>query len=272
MHLSFLYDGQGGRELRVHLADTWMLGQEASPLSSVKLSDLDAGHVERVFEYKLTKGRHYALTVYYVGGTESEAHGRSPCSTYDLTMAITHITRLSEQTACRTRQKYESLHNGLPHVITDRDLDGEGSFTFDKVLKVQHPEDLTRATKLTENGKTMVVLLETISIDLRTNFDIRATIDFEYDQALFGLGLTESVSDDSGDWQAEVTHEQSPLVFKGNNDHYKTVRRELAATDVESESRTRKHTLTITNWQPEILALATTSQGARDASCTYVHV
>jgi len=57
--------------------------------------------VEEVFEYKLTKGRHYALTVYYVGGAEADEFGRSHCALYDLTMAISHITRVAAQTECR---------------------------------------------------------------------------------------------------------------------------------------------------------------------------
>jgi len=140
------------------------------------------------------------------------------------------------------------------------------------VLKLQHPEDMKKATKLTEHGKTTDVLLEAISIDLRSNFDIRASVDFEYDEALYTLGLTESVSEEGGDWYTDATHEQSPLIFKQNNDHYKTVRRELVAEGVESETRSRKHTLTIVNRQPGLLALAAGSQGARDATCTYVHV
>lgn len=39
-----------------------------------------------------------------------------------------------------------------------------------------------------------------MSIDLSSNFDLRASVDFEYDQAFFTLGLTESVQEDGGDW------------------------------------------------------------------------
>lgn len=44
-------------------------------------------------------------------------------------------------------------------------------------------------------------------------------------------------------------------MFKSNNDHYKTVKRELVADDVESNGPDRKHALTFVNRQPDILHL-----------------
>lgn len=67
LHLSFLYEAYGANEIRVVVTDTAALGQEASPSALNKLTDLANNQVELVTEYKLSKGRHYSLTVYYVG-------------------------------------------------------------------------------------------------------------------------------------------------------------------------------------------------------------
>lgn len=269
LHLAFLYAAVGDREIKVHLADTWMMGQEVTPQASFKLGDIEGEHVERVAEYKLTKGRHYSLTVYYVGGTQSDEHGRNLCALYDLTLSISHLAKIAEQAECRAGGQIESLAAGLSHVITDRDLDREGAYAFDKVLKLQYPEDFKKVAKITEHGKTADILVESVGIDLSSNFDIRATLDFEFDEALFTLGFTESARDESGEWYTDVSHEQSGLVFKQNNDHYKTVRRELVADGVESQERSRKHTLTIANRQPDLLVLV---GAARSSSCLYVRV
>jgi hypothetical protein len=103
-------------------------------------------------------------------------------------------------------------------------------------------------TKVSEGGKLVDSMVEQVSIDLSSNYDLRASVDFEFDHALFTIGFTESAEDESGAWQAEASHEQSPLTFKRNNDHYKAVRRELVAEGVESHDRTRKHSLTLTSW------------------------
>jgi hypothetical protein len=136
---------------------------------------------------------------------------------------------------------------GLTHVITDRELDGDGAYSFNKTLRLQYPQDFKKLTKVMEGSKEGNALLEWVSIDLSKNYDLRASIDWEFDQALFTLGFTETVSGDAEEQTAEVSHEQGPLVFKRNNDHYLTVRRELVAEGVESEKRTHKHTLTIEN-------------------------
>jgi len=54
-----------------------------------------------ITEYKLTKGRHYALTVYYVGGSQSDEHGHTTCSRYDVTVSITHISKVLEESECK---------------------------------------------------------------------------------------------------------------------------------------------------------------------------
>jgi len=268
LHLTFLFEAEGERDVRVVLADTWMMGQEVTPQSSFKLADIEGGHVEKEFEYKLAKGRHYALTVFYSGGSEAG----SRCALYDLTLSVSHLTRVTQETDCKAGKQYESLTHGLPHLITERDLDKDGAFVFDKVLRLQHPEDFKKLAKISEHGKTQQALIEPVTIDLDSNFDIRASVDFEYDVSLFTLEFTEEVKDETGGWVAEVSHEQSPLTFKRNDDHYKSVRREIVAEDVESESKSRKHTLLLVNRLPDLLSTISQSEGGRPNSCIYAHV
>jgi len=45
-----------------------MLGQEVQAKSTFNVGDLERDRNELVTKYKLTKGHHYALTVYYIGG------------------------------------------------------------------------------------------------------------------------------------------------------------------------------------------------------------
>jgi hypothetical protein len=59
-------------------------------------------------------------------------------------------------------------------------------------------------------------------------------------------------------------------MFKSNNDHYKTVKRELVADDVESNGPDRKHALTFVNRQPDILHLISPDQTSE--GCLYVNV
>jgi hypothetical protein len=60
------------------------------------------------------------------------------------------------------------------------------------------------------------------------------------------------------------------LVFKQNNDHFKSVKRELIADDVESHAPDRRHVLTIANRQPDILHLI--SPDPSSEACLYVKV
>ena len=91
-----------------------------------------------------------------------------------------------------------------------------------------------------------------VSINLSSNFDVHASVEFEFDQALFTMALTEVETDSDRELETEESHLQSPLEFKQNNDHFRSVKRELVADDVESSSET-KHALTIVNHQPDIL-------------------
>ena len=90
LHLSFMYEAYGANEIRVVLTDTWMLGQPVAAQSSYKVKDIEDDQVELTTEYKLTKGRHYTLTVYYVGGVQFDEDGHSQCSKFDMTISISH--------------------------------------------------------------------------------------------------------------------------------------------------------------------------------------
>lgn len=136
LHLAFLYDTQGEREIKVVLADTWMMGQEVTPQAYYRLGDIEGGHAELVAEYKLTKGRHYALTVFYLGEGSADERGRSHCALYDVTVSIAHLSKVEAETECVAGRTVETLGTGLAHVITDRDLDAHGAYSFDKVLKL----------------------------------------------------------------------------------------------------------------------------------------
>jgi len=67
LHLSFLYEAYGSNEIRVALSDTYMNGQEVKPHNSQRFLDIDNNRVELDLTYRLSKGRHYSLTVYYEG-------------------------------------------------------------------------------------------------------------------------------------------------------------------------------------------------------------
>lgn len=251
LHLAFLFKSEGGRDIKVILTDTAMFSQEVKPQAYHKRSDIEGGHTELITEHHLSKGGHYALQIIYLGSTVADSRGQIRCPTYDLTMAITHVPAILADSTCKAEREGgpRSLRAGLKHVITDKDLSSDGTYSFDQVLAVRYPQDFKHLVRVTEKGKLMDSMFETVSIDLSNNYDLRASIDFEFDQALYTIGFTESAQGEAGEWQTEASHEQSPLIFKRNNDHYKAVRRELVAEGVESHSRTRKHTLTLTSWQ-----------------------
>jgi hypothetical protein len=201
LHLAFLYDAIGGREIRVTLTDTWMMGQSVTPSSDFKLDDIEGGHTELITEYKLTAGRHYHLTVYYVGGgiQENEA---ARCGVYDVTFSISHISTVKGSATCDASKSVESLNAGLQHVITDKDLDHTGKYSFDKTMRLQYPHDFKKLTKIMSGKKETEAVLEWISIDLGRNYNLRTSLDFEFDEALFTLGFTESRQGEEGDWDS----------------------------------------------------------------------
>jgi hypothetical protein len=107
LHLAFLFDAQAGREIRVTLTDTWMMGQAVTPQAAHKQSDIEGGHAELVTEFWLTGGRHYTLNVQYFGGSLADVPGRahSLCSTYDLTFSIVHSPTVLTEASCKADTK-----------------------------------------------------------------------------------------------------------------------------------------------------------------------
>jgi len=172
-----------------------MLGQQVTPQTSFKVSGIEGDRVELVTEYRLTKGRHYALTVMYIGGPKLNDEGHSKCSVFDLTFSIVHQSQLVEEVKCAASNDVASLSAALPKKITDRDLDSHGEYTFEKVLKLAYPHDFQHVEKIAATkgarGSARDIARENIEIQLEKNFDISASIEHEYDQALFTLELAE---------------------------------------------------------------------------------
>ena len=48
---------------------------------------------------------------------------------------------------CPKDDQTQSLLNGLPKKITDKDLDNNGEYIFEKVLKLHNPEDFKGLTQ-----------------------------------------------------------------------------------------------------------------------------
>jgi len=148
-----------------------------------------------VTEYKLTKGRHYALTVMYIGGPKLNDEGHSKCSVFDLTFSIVHESQLVEEVKCAAGNDIPALSAALPKKITDRDLDSHGEYSFEKVLKLAYPHDFQHVEKTpaTQRGRGSArdILRENVEIQLAKNFDISASIEHEYDQAMFTVELAE---------------------------------------------------------------------------------
>jgi len=100
-----------------------------------------------------------------------------------------------EEVKCAAGDDIPALSAALPKKITDRDLDSHGEYSFDKVLKLAYPHDFQHVEKTpaTQRGRGSArdILRENIEIQLAKNFDISASIEHEYDQAMFTLELAE---------------------------------------------------------------------------------
>jgi hypothetical protein len=74
-------------------------------------------------------------------------------------------------------------------------LDSHGEYSFSKVVKLAYPHDFSHVEKTpatqAARGSARDILRENIEIQLEKNFDISASIEHEYDQALFTLELAE---------------------------------------------------------------------------------
>jgi hypothetical protein len=160
-----------------------MLGQEVPAQSSYVIGNVAGGVAEAVFEYRLSKGHHYALAVYYVGVAPRDEAGRPTCTFYDLSMSISRETQVVLATQCPEKDDIETVHDGLPKKIGDSDLDRDGAYTFEKLLKVN---DLAST-----GGRKPLVLAHAVSLELTNNFDVSASVEFEFDQAMYSMQLNE---------------------------------------------------------------------------------
>jgi hypothetical protein len=81
------------------------------------------------------------LTINYLGGAVIDEAGHQICELYDLTLSISHNAEMVLMSRCPKDDKTQSLLNGLPKRITDRDLDNNGEYIFEKVLRLHNPDD-----------------------------------------------------------------------------------------------------------------------------------
>ena len=131
----------------------------------------------------------------YIGGPKLNDEGHSKCSVFDLTFSIVHESQLVEEVKCAAGNDIPALSAALPKKITDRDLDSHGEYSFEKVLKLAYPHDFQHVEKTpaTQRGRGSArdILRENVEIQLAKNFDISASIEHEYDQAMFTVELAE---------------------------------------------------------------------------------
>jgi hypothetical protein len=218
--------------------------------------------------YKLQKGRHYSMMVYYVSSGEQD----EGCSTYDLTMSISHSAEIMHATRCPAKaNEVESLLTALPKQIVDRDLNHEGQYTFEKMVRLSYPADFKSLTKVYAGHQIQEVVEHETEIKLSHHFDIQASIEFEFDQGLFTIDFHEiSPDEETKEITAYIAGQQSPILFKNNNDHTLTVKRALHADDVESDPKIERHLLTFSDRQPDMLHLI--SPDAASPACLYANV
>jgi uncharacterized protein YueI len=117
LDLSFLSNSESTGEFKVVLADSYAMGLEQKALSTFEVTDIEGDKKEDVMSYKLQKGKHYSLTIYYIGGIDLDEHGKEICQTYDLSMAISHAHELMQQTRCTDKDESLSFTKGLPKSI-----------------------------------------------------------------------------------------------------------------------------------------------------------
>jgi hypothetical protein len=140
--------------------------------------------------------------------------GDAMCALYDLTMSITHEANMVSGTRCAHIDSHldkgdeiPSIHTGLPKQIRDHDLDDNGEYHFEKLMKFVYPKDFkdveASAEHRKKDGSGMDVLGTNVLIDMSHNFDIGASIEAEFDEALYTMALTEVVRAEDRDYYSE---------------------------------------------------------------------
>lgn len=209
--------------------------------------------------------------------------GRHKCGFYDLTMSVSTAANLALASQCPPVDSTPYMRE-VPKSITDSDLNN-GEYKFDKMMKLHYPEDFKgydkNAASAYANNKYAVAgaIQEAIIIELSNNFDLSASIEFEYDQSMYAVRLDElsrENPDDREDLTVVHSHLQTPLEFIKNDDKMRTVRRELIASDVDSRGSENKHMLTFRNIQPMILPTVEAALrdvfGEHQTACLFVRV
>jgi hypothetical protein len=119
-------------------------------------------------------------------------------------MSIQHEANILSTTRCgniddhiKKGDEVPPVATAIPREITDRDLNDNGVYTFEKLMKFRYPEDFAGLRRSSEHqgGKNdkdnHETLVTTVFINLSRNFDITASIDAEFDRSLFSMALTE---------------------------------------------------------------------------------
>jgi hypothetical protein len=165
------------------VTDTLMLGQEVKAQSSYGINNIEGDLVEQAYQFHLVKGHHYTLTIQYIGSAVRNEEGNPTCSFYDMSMSISKNTAILLATQCPAKDDIPTVHDGLPKRIQDNDLDHDGNFNFTKMLRI---DDFTGGSET-----RMPVIANAISLELSKNFDLSASVEFEYDQAMYSIQLNE---------------------------------------------------------------------------------
>lgn len=69
-------------------------------------------------------------------------------------------------------------------------MDRDGSYSFEKTLKIN---DFAN-----DSPKKPLVLAHSVSVELTDNFDLSASVEFEFDQAMYSMQLNELYTEDGG--------------------------------------------------------------------------
>jgi hypothetical protein len=56
------------------------------------------------------------------------------------------------ETRCPKGNEFLTWSSGLPHKISDRDVDSEGYYSYDQVIKLDYPTDFDGISKITERS------------------------------------------------------------------------------------------------------------------------
>jgi hypothetical protein len=124
-------------------------------------------------------------------------------------MSISHSHELMQQTRCLDSDETPSFKGGLPESLGDKDLDSQGAYHFEKILKIEYPKDFKGFEKSKPGEiKSVGAPMGEDSLDFMTflkfsrNFDVHSYIEFEFDEAYFTSSLDELITEPNGSLEA----------------------------------------------------------------------